>query len=536
MPESRRRSRLIPSTVLNTVLSTGLCAVLVLTACSSPGRQPGSGSSGQLSTPPAASAAWPSADAVNAENARSGDAAWGERLENEPSAAEGFADRDSIAPGQTVNLRIRSREAEVAVSAYRFGDYAGAGARKVWAGETTTKVSQPATEFTLSTRTVSAANWAVSLTVKTTGWPPGCYVFRLQTPSGKASLVPLTVRAPSTKGAVVVLSATTNWQAYNAFGDYSLYHGPSGTFRDRAHVVSFDRPYAFGAGAGDLLGNEVPFVQLAEKLRLPLAYITDNDLHADPTLLNGAAAVISLGHDEYYTSAMREQLKQARDAGTNIAFLGANAIYRHIRLEASPLGPNRIEVGYKNGDIDPILATNPKEATYQWRKGPYPRPESELTGVYYQCNPVQAPMVVANASSWLLAGTGLKNGDSLPDLVGSEYDQVTPQVVTPRPIEVVFHSPLTCRQRHQFADAAYYTTPSGAGVFASGTSSWICALGADCAFLRTDKNRTRTAITTITTTLLTEFASGPAGKKHPAQDNLDDLGINPKTIVDSGGD
>ena len=47
---------------------------------------------------------------------------------------------------------------------------------------------------------------------------------------------------------------------------------------------------------------------------------------------SGARAVVSLGHDEYYSQAMRNALLAARNAGANLAFLGANSIYRHIRF------------------------------------------------------------------------------------------------------------------------------------------------------------------------------------------------------------
>ena len=156
----------------------------------------------------------------------------------------------------------------------------------------------------------------------------------------------------------------------------------------------------------------------------------------------------------------------------------------------------------------------------------------DYTGTYYQCNPVQADMVAAQGDSWLLAGTGLRAGDRLPNLVGSEYDQVTPSAPTPRPIEVLFHSPVTCTGHAQFSDAAYYTTGSGAGVFGSGTSSWICGLVLDCTFHPKDQHLVD-VITTITSTLLTSFAAGPAGRDHPARDNLERLGITSATVRDT---
>lgn len=477
-------------------------------------------------------ATWPSAAAVQAENSKPGTPDFLAGASEDTTSVEGYLDRASIAPGDDLTLRVRSPRGAVQVNVFRLGWYDGVHARQVWASEPVTTVTQPEPTFDRTTRTVSAANWHPSLTFDTASWPPGFYVVRMTATDGAARVAPLVVRAPTVQGAIVILNANTNTQAYNAWGGYSLYHGPSGSFRDRSYVSSFDRPIDYGLGAGDLLDNEAPLLRLAERLGLPLAYLAGTDLEADPSVVSGAAAVISLGHDEYYSRNMRAALTDARDGGTNLAFLGANAVYRHIRFDDSPIGADRLQVGYKNGDVDPILKTDPAEATYEWRRGPVPRPESDLTGVFYQCNPVKAPMVVADASAWLFEGTGLKNGDKLVDLVGGEYDQVTPSVVTPTPIQVLFHSPVTCRQTAQHADAAYYTTSSGAGVFASGTSSWVCAIEIPCDFAAAGNPRTQQVVSQMTTTLLTEFAKGPTGETHPARDNLSELGITAKSVTD----
>lgn len=503
-------------------------------ATGAPPTTSGSEASSPSPTPSVATPTWPGADAVIAENANPGQPGWLTGISDPPSGViEGYSTRPSVLPGEQVALRIRSTTGPVVVTAYRLGHYGGVGSRTIWASDPVTDVTQPKPQYLATTRTWTAANWRTSVVIDTTGWPPGNYVLHLgpaSDPVGKSGLVPLTVRTPTMEGAVVLLNANTTWAAYNHWGGTSLYRGKVG-YADRAYAVSLDRPLDFGAGVGDLLGNEIPLIQLAEELGLPLGYATTSDLHADPHLLDGARAVISLGHDEYYSQAMRDHLTAARDAGTNIAFLGANAVYRHIRFEPTPLGGERLIVNYKDSSIDPIRKTNPREATGQWRSPPYPRPESELTGTYYQCNPVKAPMVVADTSSWLFEGTGLKVGDTLPGMVGSEYDQVTPSAPTPRPIHVLFHSPVTCKGMAQFSDASYYTTPSGAGVFSSGTSSWICGTATDC-----DQHgrsaKVAGILRTMTTTLLRTFAEGPAGRTHPAVDNLKALKITTATIRD----
>ncbi len=231
--------------------------------------------------------------------------------------------------------------------------------------------------------------------------------------------------------------------------------------------------------------------------------------------------MISLGHDEYWTASMRRIVTADRAAGTNIAFLGANAIFRHIRLAATPIGPDRLQIDYKtDATRDPAYPADPAAATFDWRAGPDPRPESVLTGDYYHCNGVRADMVAADPASWLLTGTGLATGDRLTGLIGNEYDRVDLSAPTPRPLEIVFHSPLTCQNRPDFSDVTYYTAPNGAGVFDAGTSAWVCALGypGQCGPGRGDASA-RHAVVTVTTTLLDALATGPVGRTHPAHDN-----------------
>jgi N,N-dimethylformamidase beta subunit-like protein len=232
---------------------------------------------------------------------------------------------------------------------------------------------------------------------------------------------------------------------------------------------------------------------------------------------------LTLGHDEYWSTTMRQHATQARDRGVNLAFLGGNEVYRHIRFDSTAIGPNRLEIDYKSFDEDPYSKTNPAEATPEWRSPPFPRPESVLLGNHYRCNPAHADLVVANADNWLLRGI-VHNGQRLPGLVGDEYARVDLTVPTPRPIEVLFHSPLTCRGRRDFADVTYYTTHSGAAVFSAGTQYWICALAPDCGHSNRDA-QAHQAITAITTRLLQAFAAGPAGAAHPAADNLAAIGV-----------
>ena len=86
-------------------------------------------------------------------------------------------------------------------------------------------------------------------------------------------------------------------------------------------------------------------------------------------------------------------------------------------------------------------------------------------------------------------------------------------------MQVLAHSPLTCDGFSTYSDSVYYTVASGAGVFASGTMRWVCAMrGPSCGH-----GLTRAAerfVDRATENLLRAFAAGPAGRTHPAQDNV----------------
>jgi hypothetical protein len=434
---------------------------------------------------------------------------------------EGYADRTSVLPGGQLQLRVKATSSSFTVTAFRIGDYGGSPAGIAWRGGPFPAVPQPEPTELPETRTV-VTSWQPTATVTAAGWPPGAYLLRLQGADRAQGYVPLTVRSASAAGKVVLLQAVTAWQAYNDYGGLSLYHGRDQRPASRSYAVSFDRPYAQQEGAGDFLGNERPLIVFAEKLKLPLAYATDIDLHEDPHLLDGAAGVVSPGHDEYYSTPMRDALQRARDAGSDLLILGANAIYRHIRLSDSALGPHRLQTDYKDPALDPVTRTDPKESTAQWRNPPVSRPESDLIGAFYQCNPGKADLVVAPKLSWLTEGTGLRPGQRLGSIVGPEYDRVDLSVPTPHPLQVIFHSPVTCTpgsgSRPDASDATYYTVPSGAGVFASGTSKWVCALDDTACGEGWGDQATYEVVREVTRRLLQATADGRMGQLHPAED------------------
>jgi hypothetical protein len=108
-----------------------------------------------------------------------------------------------------------------------------------------------------------------------------------------------------------------------------------------------------------------------------------------------------------------------------------------------------------------------------------------------------------------------------------EFDRVNLGYPTPRPIEVLARSPVVCEGRPDYSETAYYTTSSGAGVFASGTMRWVESMMAGRRGDGTDHHIAAAAgrfVTHVNTNLLLGFARGPAREFYPpAQDNLSTL-------------
>src|SRR6476661_7411887 len=381
---------------------------------------------------------------------------------------EGYADHVSGPPGTRVGIRVSTGERWYHVEAYRIGAYRGGTGRRVWSSPRLRGERQHAPVLRpASTRTV-VAPWHESVAVDTEGWEPGAYLFKLVTDSGWQAAVPYVVTSTSVAGRVVVVAPVATWQAYNEWGGYSLHAGPSGD--RRAWRVSFDRPY-LGGGMGELGFGLSPVVIAAERTGVPLAYLTDLDLHRDRDALDGAEGYVSAGHDEYWTPEMRATVERARDRGTDLAFLAANTMYWRIRLERSPLGRDRVVVGYRSdawADPEP----DPRRVTGRFRDPPAARSERSLVGMEYECFPVDADLTVTTSRWWGFAGTGVRSGTTFPRLVGDEADRVYPGSGTPHPLQVLGRATYSCRGVETTGQTTWYTTRSGAGVFASGTLRW----------------------------------------------------------------
>ncbi len=454
------------------------------------------------------------------ENDLPGDRHWGIKHIGAQDAMMGYTGQASVLPGEPITLYASTTARSFSVKAFRMGWYKGDLARLLWQSGTLPGKRQRPYTMVESTRTIQT-DWDISVTIPTHDWPEGSYLLRMDSDHGQR-FAPVTIRSADCRGKTVIKNGTATWQAYNSWGGYNLYNGPGGpaNYNNRSYAVSLDRPYDAN-GAYMFLWHERKFIALAERQPgLDLAYVSSMDIEAYPDLLKGASSLFSLGHDEYWSPPERAHVTAARNAGTNLGFLGANCCFRRTRLAPTRLGDRRLVICYKTSYMqDPEYGKNNKLVTSDWREPPDPDPESSMIGTLYESWPVDADYVVATPDAWMFHGTGVQKGTRLPGLVGIEYDRVNPDSPIERPIQIVSHSPVTCQGINSYSDSAYYTHKSGAGVFNAGTMRWVASMsGLGHEFGLT----ARTAAFTrhVSRNIVHAFAHGPAAEKFPAHDNL----------------
>jgi hypothetical protein len=185
----------------------------------------------------------------------------------------------------------------------------------------------------------------------------------------------------------------------------------------------------------------------------------------DPTLLQNHQGDIVAGHSEYWSRGMFDNVTAARDSGVNLAFFSGDNITWRIRYENAAgnpnPAPNRILVAYKSATADPVK--DPRLATIEW--GAEKTPLIGNGGWGGACHaPCYYPLRVANAASWIYAGTQAKNGTLIGNVVGYEWDNSAP------PATVVANS-----SGHQ-QESTLYQAQSGAWVFDGGTIQWSWGL------------------------------------------------------------
>jgi hypothetical protein len=128
-------------------------------------------------------------------------------------------------------------------------------------------------------------------------------------------------------------------------------------------------------------------------------------------------------------------------------------------------------VSYKaKASQDPYQKIEPSKVTTLFRNPPVNRPENELFGIMYRGIPDKTyPMVITNASHWVYQGTGLKNGDKIPGVIGGEIDRYDGEIPG---VELLARSPINLYGKNSVADVIWWEKSYGTKAFSVGTFYW----------------------------------------------------------------
>ncbi len=165
---------------------------------------------------------------------------------------------------------------------------------------------------------------------------------------------------------------------------------------------------------------EHPFVAWAERQGYRIDFAVNSDLEFRPRILEPYKLVLSVGHDEYWSAPMRDNLEAFIAAGGNVAFFSGNAVYWQVRSADE----GRTLVCWKDYKLDPLYQSGDHRLlSTLWCHRLIGRPENQLTGVSFayagytrffdQFRDALGGYTVHRPDHWILAGTGLKRGDLL---------------------------------------------------------------------------------------------------------------------------
>lgn len=411
---------------------------------------------------------------ITEENARPGTDRW--QLASRASTdIEGYASATSVAAGEELRIYVSTADPTYTIELFRMGWYAGLGGRRMTNAveRTARKQDVPLPDPVTG---LIVCRWTDPYTITIPDdWLSGVYLAKLTAKPGNRQNYVIFVVRDARRADLLFQASVTTYQAYNNWGGKSLY--ASNSTGAAAVKVSFDRPYSLNAGPGDFLFRwEYPMVRFLEREGYDVTYATNIDTHRQSP--RRVRAFLSVGHDEYWSWEMRTNVESARDAGTHLGFFSANTCYWQIRFEDDL----RTMVAYKETapSSDPILRDgdplNDHLVTTLWRNVPVARPEEALIGVMYTESPVDADIVIENASHWVFAGTGLQAGDRLPGLLGYEVDKIFGLASPPNLVRLA-HSPFISDDGESgTADMTIYQTARGTIVFATGSIQWSWGL------------------------------------------------------------
>jgi hypothetical protein len=234
-------------------------------------------------------------------------------------------------------------------------------------------------------------------------------------------------------------------------------------------------------------------VRFLERYGYPVSYTTIDSLDRDPGQLQGARAVIDVGHSEYWSTRAEQAFARARERGTSLLFVSSDTMAWRVRFKAASGASS--EAGEPAHTIVAYKQNAGRDPDHAQPSGLFPAGGAPLTGSaydgcitprvhrpgpptyrYYEWTPAKGLK-----PPWLFAGTGVAASTRIPGIVGYELDERTS--AAPAGTQVVGGGGGVCMPetepspvRGSEAQTTLYTARSGALVFATGTLGWEYAL------------------------------------------------------------
>jgi len=397
----------------------------------------------QITAPAFLSAATPGhqPDLIQGENAKPGTSFQLTRMRPDSaksyrsSVIEGYCSRQSVKAGEKLDLFVSCKPAaRFSIEIFRMGYYGGAGSRLMTTLGPYEGKTQPVPE--MGEQRLRECQWEASTTLTIpTDWPSGVYLGRLSTlpdsaesPYWQSYLVFI---VKDDRPADILFQCSDNtWQAYNRWPENeSLYTDPRAAHAPGVSV-SFDRPYGkyvqildnpLSMGSGEFLLWEYPLCYWLEKEGYNVTYCSNVD-NLDAANLKRVKTMISIGHDEYWDQRQYQNVKQAIDDGLNILWLSANDVYM-----VTPFTPNAQGGANRRLTRETCYGEFREEEKEAYAKvlGPFENPGPDERDIIGARTVVPfnggGDWTCTRPQHWLFEGTGMKQGDFIPGLVGWEF-------------------------------------------------------------------------------------------------------------------
>ena len=395
---------------------------------------------------------------------------------------EGYCSHTSARAGDTIDFHISTDPvSQYTIDIYRLGYYQGKG------GNLKTSIGPLNGTIQLMPEADSISNFfeckwdnAYQLIIPQ-DWVSGVYLCKMTTMPEKYQAYMIFIVKDDRETDFIFQCSDLTWQSYNKWPAWhSLYDeahipwkGSSGTVLTKS---SFNRPYCIFVnglpmrrigkrygfegltnGSGEFILWEYPLAYWMEENGYDVSYVSNIDVHINPDELLRAKAFLSVGHDEYWTVDIFDNVCKARDAGVDILFIGGNTISGTFYLDPSTDSTLYRTIGRipRSADVRRVVAKDIMGVSSH--------------GVGF------GNFICREPGHWMFRGTGMMEGDSIPNLIGWETNG---RPVGDKEDLVILAETITAGSNGRLSDSTraqlttIYTAENGNFVFQAGTCYW----------------------------------------------------------------